>query len=162
MKNIFAVILFLMCIIKVNADLVYNYTDWFDYYPSDVEEYRIQSEERYLWYKEFTDSDGNIKKETTNEYFKEKEGYTKVEGSSKMFYRVLHNCTIILGPNNNLIENSQWCIKNRGCYYVVLGSYEVQTHEENNNPDTSDNISVYLSFFIGSLSVILLNIKKII
>jgi len=166
MKRFFLFILFLLGIIIVNAEEIerkYNYTEWFNYYPSDVEEYRIQSEERYLWYREYTNEEGKIVRDTTSEYFKEKDGYKVVEGSSKMFYRVLHNCTVLLDSHNYLVmpESISYCMKNR-CHSVTLGVYTIKHEENNNNPDTGDNIELFLTLFICSLLIIIIHFKKII
>ena len=51
MKKVFLIVLIFFCINTVNA-FELNYSEWSEEYPQGVDEFLIQSEERYLWYKD--------------------------------------------------------------------------------------------------------------
>ena len=153
MKKYFLCLLLFLYASKIYA-FEYEYTPWFDHYPQGVEEFRIESEERYLWYKE--ENGETIK---TEEYFKELDGYIKIEESVKTFYRVLNSKEVYVDSKGNLVTDPHSCIKTR-CKVLKLVPYT--ENEENNNPNTKDDIDYYISLFIGSLSIIILNTKKII
>ena len=84
MKKIFYVFIISMLFIKVEAQELY-YTDWQSEYPKGIDSFIIDTEIRYKWI-----LNGVI----TEEYYTEKEGYEKVEGSEKTFYRYLLNDSI--------------------------------------------------------------------
>lgn len=51
MKKIFLIILYFICINKIYA-FELSYSEWSEEYPQGVDEILIQSEDRYLWYKD--------------------------------------------------------------------------------------------------------------
>ena len=70
-KHFYLLFLLFLFISRVDAKEIYTYTEWFDYYPTDVEEYRIETEDRYYWYKE--NDDGS--RDTTSELLSNMDGH---------------------------------------------------------------------------------------
>lgn len=159
-KILYAIMLLFLTMNIVYADYDYIYTDWFDYYPEGVEEFRIQSENRYYWYKEITNNNGNISKEYIKEYYASLSGYIKDESTKKTFYRVLNNPYVYIDYNNK-VEDPRVCAKSI-CKVVRLKPYtpyEGQSQVDINNPKTFDNIDTYICIFSVSI-IILLLLKK--
>jgi len=155
MKKHFFLLLIILSLVNVNAKELYTYTEWFDFYPDNVEKYRIESEDRYLWTKEYTNEEGKVVKDTTNEYYAHLDGYTKIDDSLKTFYRVNNGPVIIFNSNNEIVYDSFKCIKNI-CRYKSVTPYSKTDNKIVNveNPKTSDNIDIYIVLFIVSYVII--------
>ena len=149
-KHFYFLFLIFLFTSRVNAKELYTYTDWFDYYPTGVEEYRIETEDRYYWYKE--NDDGS--RDTTSELLPSMDGYTKIEESKKTFYRVNNGPIIIIDLNGNLLYEANSCIK-RMCHYYHVNEYVPNSNEAmvSDNPKTGDNIIIYLVLFILSIII---------
>ena len=153
MKKIFIVIisLFMGVLIVHGEEINYVYTEWFDYYPTGVEEIRIESQDRYRWFKI---EDGQ--RIETEEYYDYLEGYEMIEGTLKTYYRVINSEFIVIGPDGELIHDSLHCRK-VFCHKVYIQPYVVNEpieEEEIINPDTSDVL--YLYYYSFSISLIVL------
>ncbi len=144
-KHFYLLFLLFLFISRVDAKEIYTYTEWLDYYPTDVEEYRIETEDRYYWYKE--NDDGS--RDTTSELLSNMDGYTKIEESKKTFYRVNNGPLIIYDTDGNLVYDAMYCIKSV-CNYKYVKEYIPNQGEVpiSNNPKTGDNIIIYLIIFI--------------
>ena len=161
MKKIFLFfITFLFCSLFyiVKADEYITYSDYSEEYPYWLNEKFIQSEERFLWYKEIVNEEtGEIEREETNEYFKELDGYIKIEESKKIFYRYITNQRVLLDGSGNVVYDSNYCLKNF-CKSVKLPTKPVieNPSDEIENPKTYDNIFVFLIIgFISIVSIVL-------
>ena len=163
---IFIVFLLFVVLSKVKAEeFVYIYTDWFDYFPSDVESFRIQSEDRYKWYR--INDNGDY--EETDEYYSTLDGYERIDDSIKTYYRVINNEFVIFDNEGNLIKDTNQCLK-VFCAQVYLKKYEpheevptvpeVDHEEPIINPDTYDGIYNYIGLFIISSSLLTFLIIK--
>ena len=173
MKRLFYVILstlLFICFCKevyAYDDIVFIYSDWVDYYPEGVESIRIESQDRYLWYKE---EDGQSFE--TEDYYDYLEGYEKIEDSKKTFYRVINNEYIVINGNGELIKNFDYCRK-VFCTKIYITPFvpkeEEPTPPDNPpdeeiliNPDTFDPINTYIiSFILCIFIIIVINSKRL-
>ena len=163
MKKIFIIIICSFLFLNtINAEeFNFIYSEWIDYYPSGVEEFRIVSEDRYLFERTYTDSNGNSVYEKTSEYYTELEGYTRIESSKKTFYKVINNSVVFVDENDNLVTNTVLCIKSHYCKTKRLLRFIPSTNEvinekiEIDNPKTGDNINTYLALFMISTIIML-------
>ena len=158
MKKIFLIILsFLFCFVfeKVHASEYITYSDYQEEYPSWLNSKFIESEDRYLWYREIINEETNeVEREETQEYYKELEGYIKIEESKKTFYRYITNPRVILDGSGNLVYDDAECAK---MYCVVVRMPTKPVEEIIENPKTYDNIFVFLIIaFISFISIVLL------
>lgn len=150
--------LFFICSCKIKADEYLVYSDWSEEYPYWLSPLFIQSEDRYLWYREILNSETNeIEKEETAEYYKELDGYIKIEESMKAFYRYITNNRVFFDGEGNLVYDNEYCIKEY-CRSVKLPlKPEEEPEEIIDNPKTYDNIFVFLIIsFISIIFIILL------
>ena len=139
MKGLFK-ILVMVFILSINSIVLaeeYNfiYSEWFDYYPNEVENFRVQSEER-----------------TEN-------------GVTKTYYRVLNNPVVFFDKNGNLVKNPESCIKSYCKAvllneYIPNKTETVNEKIEINNPKTLDTIDIYVYLAIGSLCVFVIVNKE--
>ncbi len=167
MRKIIIIILsFLFCsfFYKINASEYITYSDWQEEYPSWLDEIFIQSEDRYLWYKEEVDNEtGETKREEVIEYYKELDGYIKKEESKKTFYRYITNKKVLFDESGNIVYDDSECVK----LYCSLRKLPEKPIEKPpdviENPKTYDNIFVFLIIsFISFVSIVLLvNTRKI-
>ncbi len=160
--NVFLFLLLISFCVNVKAlDTEFIYTDWFDYYPDDVEEVRIESEDRYRWYK--IDEDGN--RHETKDYFAEYEGYQIIEGTKKTFYRVINNAEVLRLKSGQLTLDRERCQKTF-CMLITLKPYVIKPPEEPpateeiTNPETLDNINTYVYLFVISISTLIFIVYK--
>lgn len=164
MKKLFILFLFLFCISKVDAAEYYiTYSDWQEEYPYWLGEKFIEREDRYLWYREILNNETNeMEREETTEYFKELEGYIKIEESLKTFYRYITNERILLDGSRNIVYDLTYCYKNY-CTSMKLPSKpeEVEPPEEIENPKTYDNIFVFIIVAFLSFVTIFLMIGSV-
>ncbi len=166
MKKLLIFILFFCLFInKVSAESYITYSDWQEEYPYWLDEMFIESEDRYLWYREVLNSETNeIEREETEEYYKELDGYIRIEESKKTFYRYITNDRVLIDGHGNLVYNINYCIKNY-CSRVALPKKPEGSPNEIENPKTYDNIFVFMILgFISFVSIILsvntIQIKK--
>ena len=164
MRKVLMVIfsMFLLCEIVHCKEIDYIYSDWEEKYPEEIEEIRIESQDRYRW---FTIEDEN--RIETEEYYDYLEGYEKIEDSKKTFYRYIISDYIILNARGELVKDSEECRK-EFCTRINLKppSNEEEPDEdvveEIVNPNTFDPIYIYYYvFMIGFLVLIIVNIGKI-
>ena len=160
MKRFLMVMLsiFCLCSFVYAKEIEYIYSEWFDYYPEGVEEVRIESQDRYKWYK--IENDNRIE---TEEYYDYLEGYEKILESKKTFYRVINSEYIILDNYGRLVKNLDYCNKNI-CMEIKIKPFVPKeediplppsppkttspSEEVIINPDTFDPINVYYSLLI--------------
>ncbi len=87
MKGTFIIVLFFLlcfCFVKVNAKEYITYSEWQEEYPYWLDSKFYESEDWYLWYKEVLNEETNeIQREETTEYYKELDGYIKIEETKK-------------------------------------------------------------------------------
>lgn len=172
LKLLLSIIMF-ASISKVMAqEITLTYSDWSMLYPSNIDEVFIESEVRYKWYKI---KDGQV--EYIDEYYTDLAGYTKDEASARTFYRYITNKSLLFNGNNQLVLDTEYCIKSF-CYLkrfqepILLdisekdvNTYEIDKVVEVNNevvPFTGDNIIYYFIAIILSAIIvgIILIIKK--
>ena len=147
-----------VCTYNVKAEEYLVYSDWQEEYPYWLRPIYIQSEDRYLWYREIVNSDTNeIEREETKEYYKELDGYIKIEESVKTFYRYVTNDFVLYDGQGNLVYDDEYCMK-EFCRSIKLPKKpEEPPEEEIINPKTNDNIFVFLIlFFISFVSLVFL------
>ena len=157
-KILFIILLSFLCIYRVHADTMV-YSNWIDYYPEGVDEFRIESEVRYRWFK--IDEDGN--RHETSDYYTEYEDYEIIEGSEKTYYRVINNEYVYITADGEYTFDSNEC-KKIFCAIVFLKPFEetqpeiptIETPEEPINPETLDNIYLYLSMLIVYIFIIII------
>lgn len=165
MKKIYFILLsFLLCLCidKVYATEYITYSEWSEEYPYWLKEKFIQSEERYLWYRKILNSETNeIEREETTTYYKELDGYIKIEESMKMFYRYITNDRVLIDGQGNIVYDIDYCYKEY-CSRVRLPSRPVEEEPEIENPKTYDNIFVLIIIaFLSFVSIVLvLNTSK--
>ena len=168
MKKFFMFILLLLFVVlpKIHAEeFEFIYTDWFDYFPDDVDSFRIQSEDRYKWY--IINDNGDY--EETDDYYSELEGYIRIDDSLKTFYRVINTDYVVFDNNGNLVYDLNKCIK-RFCMKIQLEKYEIHEEEEETpiepheeiiiNPDTYDGIYNYYILFTISTVLLIIILKN--
>lgn len=100
-----------------------------------------------------------IGKDITDEYYKELDGYIKLESSSKTFYRYITNEYLYFDTFGNIVYNENYCKKNR----CTKKYYYHNEEEKVYNPKTIDNIDYYFIAFIISfvLIVIIMIVKRV-
>lgn len=156
MKKIF-IIVFLFLIITCN-EIIYaqdyiTYSDWQEEYPYWLDSIFIESEDRYLWINTTTG-------EETTEYYKELDGYTKIEESKKTFYRYITNKTVLFNSKGEIVYDMTYCYKSF-CTRKTIPEKPTEP-EEIINPKTYDNIYVFLILsFLSFVSLVLISFKKI-
>ena len=155
-KIIIAILSLFLCICTTQATVIeYIYSDWFDYYPEGINEARIDSEDRYRWYK--IENDERIE---TEEYYNYLEGYEKIEESKKTYYRVINSDYIIIDVDGKLVHDHEECRK-VFCYKIRVQPFTPEEPSEPEepieivNPDTSDPLYMYYYSFIISLFVLI-------
>lgn len=165
MKKVFVFILSLLFVSVVySEEIPYEYTEWFDYYPEGVNEVRIESQDRYLWFK--IENDEEIR---TEEYYDFLEGYEKIEESKKTFYRVINSSYIILDADSNLVKDDIECRK-AFCTKMSITPYNPNQEDDEPpkppeeeiivNPDTNDPICIYYSLLVVCFFSLLLIIYR--
>lgn len=167
MKKVLIIIIsffMFICFNNVNAMEYLVYSDWQEEYPYWLKPIYIQSEDRYLWYREIINNETNeIEREETNEYYKELEGYIKIEESLKTFYRYVTNEFVLYDGKGNLVYDDDDCIKEYCSMRRLPKKPDEIVEEEIENPKTYDNIFLFLIIsFISFVSIVLLiNERKI-
>ena len=143
---------------KVNAKEYIQYSEWTIEYPYWLGSIFIESESRFLWYREIiNDETGEVKREETKEYYKELDGYIKIEGSEKKFYRYISNKYVLLDGSSKVVYNDSFCIKEYCSLVKLPDKPEEQKPEVIDNPKTYDNIFVFLIIsFISFVSLVLI------
>ena len=103
-----------------------------------------------------------IKKDITDEYYKELDGYTKIEDSKKTFYRYITNEYVLTGLGGIILKNDSFCRKNFCKIVYVTKKEKVEEEEEIvvNNPQTIDNIYYYIVIFLVSVLVLLIIARR--
>lgn len=172
MKRFLIVILSMFLCMLVHAEEIeYIYSEWVDYYPEGVEEIRIESQDRYKWYK--IENDERIE---TEEYYDYLEGYEKIEETKKTFYRVINSEYIVLDASGRLVKDYHYCDKHI-CIETKVEPFVPKEVEEETpdipeptkppeeviiNPNTFDPIYVYYSLlFVCIIVTIGINHRKI-
>ena len=155
--------LFIFCLIVHREVIEYSYSDWSEEYPSDIEEIRIESQDRYRWYK--IENDERIE---TEEYYDSLEGYEKIEESKKTFYRYINEGFIMLNSKGELVKDTDECRK-EVCLSISINNNppaeeppNEEPPEEIDNPNTFDPLYIYYcTFLIGFVLLVILNMVKI-
>ena len=166
MKKVVILILSLFICTYVYADdYEIVYTEWSSIFPEGVEEFRIQSEDRYLWY--IINEQGDY--EETEEYYAILEGYERIDSSKKTFYRVINNDYVVFDRNWELVTDLSKCVK-VFCTQIFIKKYEIPQEEEPPkpkeeeeiiiNPETYDGIYNYLICYGGSLLFTLVKLNN--
>ena len=153
MKKILFFLLLIISIDKIYAKYIpmYEYSEFSPEYPTGYDERFIDSEDRYLWYKDIEDPDtGEITRETTTEYYAELEGYTRIDESVKTFYRYITSEYVLLDGNGRLVEDENYCVKD----YCTMLYITIPEDEEIENPKTGDITYTYLT--VTGISLIVL------
>ena len=131
-KKFFLFAIFLIFTSKLSAEtFIIEYSEWSENYPKGVDEWIVESEERYKW----TDGE-DITEEYYNNY---KEGYYKLENDYKTYYRYITNDTVVVDSQNNFVTNLDYCKKEK-CYIIKLDKYrnieeEPEIPEEPETPE---------------------------
>ena len=164
MKKILFIFLFFFLLNNIYAKEYITYSSWGEEYPDWLDTIFIESENRYLWYREVLNEETNeLEREETTEYYKELDGYIKIEESLKTFYRYITNNLVLFDSYGNIVYDDAYCNKN----YCSLKRIPDKPIEENpneiENPKTYDNIFVFLIIsFISFVSiVVLIKLRKI-
>ncbi len=131
-KKFFLFAIFWIFTSKLSAEtFIIEYSEWSENYPKGVDEWIVESEERYKW----TDGE-DITEEYYNNY---KEGYYKLENDYKTYYRYITNDTVVVDSQNNFVTNLDYCKKEK-CYIIKLDKYrnieeEPEIPEEPETPE---------------------------
>lgn len=114
-KKFFLFAIFLIFTSKLSAEtFIFEYSDWSENYPKGVDEWIVESEERYKW------TDGE---DITEEYYSNyKEGYYKLENDHKTYYRYITNDAVVVDSQNNFVTDLGYCVKEK-CYIIKLDKY---------------------------------------
>lgn len=114
-KKFFLFAIFLIFTSKLSAEtFIFEYSEWSENYPKGVDEWIVESEERYKW------TDGE---DITEEYYSNyKEGYYKLENDHKTYYRYITNDAIVVDSQNNFVTDLGYCVKEK-CYIIKLDKY---------------------------------------
>ena len=109
-KNFFLFAIFLIFTSKLSAEtFIFEYSEWSENYPTGVDEWIVESEERYKW------TDGE---DITEEYYSNyKEGYYKLENDHKTYYRYITNDAVVVDSQNNFVTDLGYCVKEK-CYII--------------------------------------------
>ncbi len=135
-KKFFLFAIFLIFTSKLSAEtFIFEYSEWSENYPKGVDEWIVESEERYKW----TDGE-DITEEYYNNY---KEGYYKLENNHKTYYRYITNDAVVVDSQNNFVTDLGYCVKEK-CYIIKLDKYrnieeEPETQEKPNTPEDEPN-----------------------
>ena len=138
-KKFFLFLIFLIFTSKLSAEtFIFEYSEWSENYPKRVDEWIVESEERYKW------TDGE---DITEEYYSNyKEGYYKLENDHKTYYRYITNDAVVVDSQNNFVTDLGYCVKEK-CYIIKLDKYrnieeepevpeEPEVKEEPEEPET--------------------------
>lgn len=114
-KKFFLFAIFLIFTSKLSAEtFIFEYSNWSENYPKGVDEWIVESEERYKW------TDGE---DITEEYYSNyKEGYYKLENDHKTYYRYITNDAVVVDSQNNFVTDLGYCVKEK-CYIIKLDKY---------------------------------------
>lgn len=114
-KKFFLFAIFLIFTSKLSAEtFIFEYSEWSENYPKGVDEWIVESEERYKW------TDGE---DITEEYYSNyKEGYYKLENDHKTYYRYITNDAVVVDSQNNFVTDLGYCVKEK-CYIIKLDKY---------------------------------------
>ena len=112
LKFLLSLIMFAFITVVHAEGYNYHYSEWSEEYPTDVEEIAIESEDRYLCYREWYLDNGELQREETTEYFASLTGFNIIESTKKTFYRYITDDYVIINGNGNLVYSSNVCIKN--------------------------------------------------
>ena len=114
-KKFFLFAIFLIFTSKLSAEtFIFEYSEWSENYPKRVDEWIVESEERYKW------TDGE---DITEEYYSNyKEGYYKLENDHKTYYRYITNDAVVVDSQNNFVTDLGYCVKEK-CYIIKLDKY---------------------------------------
>lgn len=99
----------------------------------------------------------DIEKEYINEYYKELEGYKKIEESEKMFYRYITNDYIITNVKGEIVKDLDYCEKS-ACTIKYIIKPEEEIIEEI-PPKTEDIINKNIILLMFSLISLIIIIK---
>ena len=159
MKKIILFLLLFICIDKVHAEYYprYTYSEFSPNYPVGYDSRFVDSEDRYLWYREITDPEtAEVTREETTAYYKELDGYIRIEESKKTFYRYITSPFVYINGNGEIVGDTEFC-KKEICYVLWIKRNEEE--EEIINPQTFDNIYLYIGLVLTSV-VSFIAIKK--
>ena len=110
MKKILFLFLFFVLLNNLYAQEYITYSSWQEEYPYWLDTIFIESEERYLWYREIINEEtGELEREETSEYYKELDGYIKIEESIKTFYRYITNKLVLFDSHGNIVYDDTYC-----------------------------------------------------
>lgn len=114
-KKFFLFAILLIFTSKLSAEtFIFEYSEWSENYPKGVDEWIVESEERYKW------TDGE---DITEEYYSNyKEGYYKLENDHKTYYRYITNDAVVVDSQNNFVSDLNYCVKEK-CYIIKLDKY---------------------------------------
>lgn len=109
----------------------------------------------------------NLKRDVTEDYYTNYEGYEKLESSSKMFYRYITNDKVYINEKGEIQETLDYCIKHMCSVLdtnveVPEEEPEEEPKEEIVNPKTFDNIIYYVLLLILSFVLIFILFFKLI
>ena len=120
-------IIFFIPLTQLYSDSMYElvYSEWSEEYPNDVDETRIISEDRYLWFKDiYNDETMLMDHIITEEYYSFLEGYTKIDESNALGHIVFG-----LFPNFKPSDVYTYGKKRVKDYKIVSKSLENQVFE---------------------------------
>lgn len=102
----------------------------------------------------------DIDKVVTNDYYKEYDGYQKIEESETMFYRYITNDKVLVDGFGRLVTDRYYCVK-EDCYvkYVIREEKEEET-PQTENPKTIDNINIYIYLFLISFVILVIIYRR--
>ena len=175
MKKFLRILLFVIMfasITKIKAQEL-NYSEWSTLYPSGLDESFVESEVRYKWYK----VENNLLV-YTDEYYAQKDGYTKDPVTKTTFYRYITNLSLIFNAQNELVDNTDYCKKNFCYIKKFVTPTMVDMSEKDINETTYENTSMYqlnsevspqtgdmvvysmIAFMVSLLSILFIVVKK--
>ena len=79
----------------------------------------------------------------TDDYYKEYDGYKKIEESETIYYRYITNDAVLLDGGGRLVTDRTYCIK-EDCYVKYITKEEPEKEIVVENPKTIDNIYIYV------------------
>ncbi len=84
-----------------------------------------------------------IDRVVTDDYYKEYDGYKKIEESETIYYRYITNDAVLLDGGGRLVTDRTYCIK-EDCYVKYITKEEPEKEIVVENPKTIDNIYIYV------------------
>lgn len=169
LKFLLSLIMFAFVMVVHAENYDYHYSEWSEEYPEGIEEIAIESEDKYLCYREWYLDNGELQREETTEYFASLTGFNIIESTKKTFYRYITDDYVIVNGNRQLVYSSNVCIKN-SCFVIATRKKQVAEDPPQeeipketvvNNPKTYDNIFVIIIVaFISLVGTIIVICSK--